>query len=122
SCRPCEGSRRVPPAGARRRKRGVHARASSNAASSLRSTGGEERATVTLESAAGRRGERLEKGEVVRGRRDRDVAHRGREDRQLRLNVYAVLVPAEQSVNGVAVPQIVDAWEATVGGADACLA
>lgn len=55
---------------------------------------------------------------VVRRRRDRDVTHRGRECRELRLDIDARAIPAQERMNGVRVAQIVDARKAPSGCAD----
>ena len=45
----------------------------------------------------------LEEWQVVRRGRDGPVAHRGGEDRELRLDIHAGAVPPQQCVDGVGV-------------------
>jgi hypothetical protein len=61
---------------------------------------------VRLEPRAGRRRDRLQHREVVRRRRDGDVAHRSGERRQLCLNIDPVAIPAKERVDRERVPVI----------------
>jgi hypothetical protein len=60
----------------------------------------------------------LEEGEVIRRGCDGDVAHRGRQDWELGLDVEPSAIPTQQCVDGVGMAQIVDTGGARLRIAD----
>src|SRR5260370_15399550 len=64
----------------------------------------------------------LDHREVIFRRRDRDVAHRGRKRRKLRLHVGASAIPAQERMDRKGMAQIMDARNASVGGTNIRLA
>ena len=64
---------------------------------------------VVSEAFASLPHDRFDQVEVVRRRGERDVSHRGGQDRQFGLRIGALAVPAQQGVDGMGVPYVVKA-------------
>src|SRR5689334_17495940 len=70
------------------------------------------------ESLAGGLGDRLEKREVIRRGRDGDMAHGGCEDRELGLDIDSSAVPAQERMDSMGMPQIMNAGDTPFGRVD----
>ena len=63
-------------------------------------------------------GDGLKEGEVVLGGDNGNMAHVGAEGRQAHLDVDTGSIPAKEGMNREREPEVMDSWEAAVGGPD----